>query len=123
MSVQNVYKIPVVKVSIFTLSINTQQETNLCLFRMFIRSYTGVGTKASCVLGVLDLKFSRIKSHHLVKFGGHSSGGIGNTFFICHVSWYIHVMNRLCGFANSILSSEATSLSSLVAIGLVEVEI
>ena len=66
----------------------------------------------------------RIKSQDLVKFGGHISRGIVDiTFFICHVTWYVLVMNRLCGFANSILSSEATSLSSLVAIGLVELEI
>ena len=83
-----------------------------------------IGTKASCALGVLDIEPSLIKSHHLVKFGDHRSQGIGDiTFFICHVTWYIQVMNRLCGFANSIFSSQATSLSRLVAIGLVEVEI
>ena len=73
---------------------------------------------------MLDIESFRIKSHHLVKFGGHMSRGIGDiTFFICHYDLVYPLDERLCGFANSIFSSEATSMSSLVAIGLVEVEI
>ena len=45
------------------------------------------------------------------------------TFFICHVTWCAHVINGLCNFVDNIFSSETTSLSSVVAIGLVEMEI
>ena len=44
-------------------------------------------------------------------------------FFICHVTWCVHVTKELCDFLGKIFSSEATSLSSLVAIGLLELEI
>lgn len=43
--------------------------------------------------------------------------------FIYHVTWCAHVINGLLDFVDNLFSSEATSVSSLVAIGLVEVEI
>ena len=44
-------------------------------------------------------------------------------FFICHVIWCVYGINGLRNFVDNIFSSKATFLSSLVAIGLVEVEI
>ena len=62
-----------------------------------------------------------IISHHPVS--GYKSRGNGDIMFIiCHVTWCVHVINGLCNFVDNIISSETTSLSSLVAIGLVEVE-
>ena len=44
------------------------------------------------------------------------------TFFICHMTWCVHVINEFCDFVDNTFSPEATSLSSLVAIGIAEVE-
>ena len=44
--------------------------------------------------------------HYPCCFSGHTSrenGGI--TFFICHVTWCVHVISRLCGFVDNIFSS------------------
>ena len=57
-------------------------------------------------------KFSGLKSH----------GNRDITSFICPMTSCFHVTNELCDFVDNIFSSEATSLSSLVVIGLVEVE-
>ena len=63
-------------------------------------------------------------SHHPVKFSGHKSRGNKDImFFICHVTSCVHVIYGLYDFLDNIFSSQATSLSSLVAIGLVEMEI
>ena len=43
--------------------------------------------------------------------------------FTYHVTWCVHVINGLYDFVDNIFLSEATSLSSLPAIDLVEVEI
>ena len=72
---------------------------------------------------LLSLLFLII-SYHPVKFSSHRSRENGDRrFFIRHVTWCVHVINGLCNFVDNIFSSEATSLSSFVAIGLMEVEI
>ena len=39
------------------------------------------------------------------------------------MTWCMHVIHGLCDFVDNIFSSEATSLSSLIEIGLGEMEI
>ena len=65
-----------------------------------------------------------IVSHHPVTFGGHKSRRNEKiTFFVCHVTCCVQVINRLCGFIDNIPSSEAAYLSSLIDIDVVEEEI
>ena len=45
------------------------------------------------------------------------------TFFICHVTLYDHVINRLCDLIDNRAVLEPTTLSSLLAIGPAEVAI
>ena len=64
------------------------------------------------------------KGHLFDKFGVYRYYCNGNkTFFICHMTWFVCLVNGLCDFLNNILSSVVTSLSCLVTTGLVEVEI
>ena len=63
-------------------------------------------------------------SHPSVNFDSHkSSENEFITFFICYMTFCDHVINRLFDFVDNRPALEPTSLSSLVAIGLVEVEI
>ena len=45
------------------------------------------------------------------------------TFFICHVTLCDHVINRSCDLIDNKRALEPTTLSSLIVIGLAEVEI
>ena len=63
-----------------------------------------------------------IISHYPANSSHRSRGNGDIAFFICHVTWCVHVTNGLCDFMDTIFSPKATSLSSLVAIGFVEVE-
>ena len=45
------------------------------------------------------------------------------TFFVRYMTLCDHVVNRLCNFVDNKAALEPTTLSSLVAIGLAEVEI
>ena len=76
------------------------------------------------------------EGHVTVKFVTHSlvscvvslsrcpwSRGNGDiTFFICHVTWCVHLINKLCDLVDNTFLSGAISLSNLVAIGFVELE-
>ena len=65
-----------------------------------------------------------IISHPSVKFDKNKSReGEFKTFFIYHVTLYDHVINRLCELMDNKPALEPTTLPSLVAIGLAEVEI
>ena len=64
----------------------------------------------------------RIISHYPANSGHRSRGNGDIAFFICHVTWCVHVTNGLYDFVDTIFSPKATSLSRLVAIGFVEVE-
>ena len=63
-----------------------------------------------------------IISHYPANSGHRSRRNGDIAFFICHVTWCVHVTNGLCDFVDTIFSPKATSLSRLVAIGFVEVE-
>ena len=61
--------------------------------------------------------------HPPVWFSGRRFRGNGDkSLFISRVTWRFYVINRLCDFVDNIFSSEATSLSNLIVIGLVEVK-
>ena len=82
-----------------------------------------------CVTWSLEnhIAFKFVAPYHKpqpVKHGRHRSLEIGDiTFFICLVTWWVHVFNRLCDFEHNILSLEPASLSRLVGIDLVKVKI
>ena len=63
-------------------------------------------------------------SHTSLKFDGHRSREKEFiAFLICYMILCDHVINRLFDFVDNRLALEPTTLSSLVAIGLMEVEI
>lgn len=66
------------------------------------------------------------ESCHLIEscnivVGGHRPRGSEDIIFFCHLNSCDLVINRLCDFVNNSPSLEATVLSSLEAISLVEV--
>ena len=63
------------------------------------------------------LKF--VASYHKLNIRGNWD----RTLFNCHVTWCVHVVKGLCNFVDNIFLSGATFLSSLAAIGLLEMEI
>ena len=72
---------------------------------------------------LLDMWFLII-SHSSVKFDSHRSReNEFITFLICYTTLCDHVINRFCDFVDNRSPLEPTTLSSLVAIGLAEVEI
>ena len=64
-----------------------------------------------------------IISNPSIKFDSHRSREDEFVTFICFMSLRDHVINRLCGFVDNRLVLEPTTRSTLVAIGLAEVEI
>ena len=65
-----------------------------------------------------------IVSHTSVKFDSdRSRESEFKTFFICHLTLCDHLINRLCDLMDNKVALEPTTLPSLVAIGLGEVEI
>ena len=65
-----------------------------------------------------------IISHPSVKFDSERSReNEFTTFFICYMTLFDHTINRLCDFVDNRPALEPTTLLSLVAMSLAEVEI
>ena len=63
-------------------------------------------------------------SYHPAKFGGHQQCGSGDIMIlVCHVISYGHVIKGLCDLIGRSPIGKITVLPSLVAIGIVVVEI
>ena len=79
------------------------------------------------VRGIYDVVFRHVNPNHSypsVKFDSHRSReNEFITLFICYMTLYNHAIDKLCDFVDNRPVLELTSLSSLVAIRLAEVEI
>ena len=85
---------------------------------------THITTWSKEYMAVLLEKWLLIISHPSIKFySNESRESKFKTFFICHVTLCDHVINRLCDLMDNKSALEPTTLSSLVAIGLAELEI
>ena len=63
-------------------------------------------------------------SHHLAMFGGHWSSACGDIMYLtCHMTLQYHVIEGSSNFMSRSSSWDIATLSSLLAIGIVIVEI
>ena len=63
-------------------------------------------------------------SHHLAEFGGHRHSGSGVTMvLVCHKISQDRITKESCNFMGGTASQYVTTLSSLVAIGIMIVAI
>ena len=86
-----------------------------------------VTSRNHMVRGICDFGFRYMSPNHKppfsVKFDSHRSReNEFITFFVCYMTLCDHVVNRFCDFVDNKPALEPTTLSSLVAIGLAEVE-
>ena len=79
------------------------------------------------IRGICDFAVRHVTPNHMpssIKFDSHRSCEKEFiAFLICYTTLCDHVINRLCDFVDNRPALEPTTLSSLVVIGLGEVEI
>ena len=80
------------------------------------------------VRGICDFAFRHVMPNHKPPFSVRvdSQGSREKefiTFFVCYMTLCDHMVNRFCDFVDNKPALEPTTLSSVVAIGLTEVEI
>ena len=85
-------------------------------------------TSRNCMVrGICDFAVRRVTANNKppsVKFDSHGSReNEFIKFFVCYMTLSDHVINSLCDFVDNRPALEPTTLSSLVAIGLAEVNV